>query len=82
MARGCFAALDNPPDGAEHEQRLLKEQLESELISLRGRDTAICQVVQTDEKAARMRAQRGADNCAGQTTDDRTEKKRADVRPG
>jgi hypothetical protein len=60
--------------------RLLEEQLESQLIPLRGGQAAIHQVVESDDKPTGMRAKHSSNNGPDDATDNRTEKKWTDRR--
>jgi hypothetical protein len=59
---------------------LLEEQLEPELIVLRGGEAAIHQVIEADEEAAGVGTQGGAEDGPGEPADDRAKDKWPDAR--
>jgi hypothetical protein len=67
-------------DGSRRpESLLLKEQLEPELVVLRGSEPAIQQVIEADEEASSVGAQGGAKDSPGEPADDSTKNKWPDA---
>ena len=69
------------PSATSHQPTLLQQQLEAELISLRGRKPSMHEVVQTDEETAGVRAKSCAEDRAGHAADHSSENEWPDGRP-